>query len=97
MKKAKLGKAEQILRDMGKSIDELIEKAKNSKGDLKNEMSERIDELKRNRETLESKFKSFREDHAQDFDRLENSLQKAADEVKETLQNFFKKSKEKRP
>ena len=96
MKKEQTGTAEKLLKDLGRSIDELIAKAKDSKGDFKKEFKERIDELKKNRDTLDAEFKQFREDHAHDFEKFENSIQKVADEVKETLKKVFKKENQKK-
>jgi uncharacterized protein YukE len=95
MTKKNSGKAEQILRDLGRAIDELIQKAKKSEGKSKEEFQKRIEELKRNRQTLERDFKQFREQHADDFEKFEKSVQKAADEVKETINRVFKTSKDK--
>ncbi len=94
MENKKVGKAEQILRDLGKTIDELIQKASGSSGDMKSEMKKRIDELKKDRDTLEKDLNRFKDEHNEDFERLENSVQKAADEIKETLQKFFRKREE---
>jgi phosphoglycolate phosphatase-like HAD superfamily hydrolase len=95
MKKEQTRSAEKILQDIGKSIDELIARARGQKGEMRSEFKERIDELKRNRDSLERDLKKFREEHAQDFEKFESSLQKVADEVKETLQKLFKKEPEK--
>ena len=61
MEKSKMGQAEKVLRDLGKSIDDLFSKSKNSSEDIKKEFDERIEELKRNKKTLEEKFASFKE------------------------------------
>ena len=49
--------------------------------------------LKRNKKTLEEKFASFKEEHADEFDKFETKLQEATDEVKEAFDKLFKKEK----
>ena len=93
MGKTKMGQTEKVLRDLGKSIDDLFAKSKNSKEDVKKELDERIEELKRNKKTLEEKFSSFKEEHADEFEKFETKLQEAADEVKEAFDKLFKKEK----
>ena len=93
MDNEKTGKAEKVLKELGKSIDELIEKAKNSKGSLRKEMDGRIEELKRNKKTLESEFEKFRKDHSGDMDKFEKTVQKTAGEVKKSLENIFTRKK----
>ena len=92
-KKVQQGKVEKALQDMGKAIDELIDKAKNSKGDIKVETDKRIKELKKDRDSLEEKYKNFKEGHAEDFEKFETYMQKSADEVKSTINNLFSKFK----
>ena len=93
MGNSKMGRAEKVLRDLGKSIDDLFAKSKNSTNDVKKEVDERIEELKRNKKTLEEKFASFKEEHADEFEKFETKLQEATDEVKEAFDKLFKKEK----
>jgi dsDNA-specific endonuclease/ATPase MutS2 len=93
MNDEKTGKAEKLLQDLGKSIDELIDKAKNSKGTFKLELDKRIEELKKNKATLEKEIEEFRKEHAGSIDKFEKSIQKAAGDLKKTVENLFSKSK----
>jgi dsDNA-specific endonuclease/ATPase MutS2 len=93
MEKKKIGQAEKILRELGKSIDDLISKSRNSKGDIKKEFDERVEEIKRNKKTLEKKLAAFKEEHAEDFEKFELKLQEAVNEVKEAFDKLFKKQK----
>lgn len=93
MKEENKGKVEKVLQDLGKSIDELISKAKNSKGSFKKELEVRIEELKRNKKTLETEFEKFRKEHASDMDQFEKSAQQAAAEVKKSIDNLVSKFK----
>ncbi len=89
----KTGKAEKILQELGKSIDDLIAKAKGSKGPIRKEFDDRIKELKRNKKTLETEFDKFRKDHSGDIDKFENSARKASDEVKKSIDHLISKIK----
>lgn len=93
MGKKKAGQAEKLLSDLGRAIDEFISKSKDSSGTYKKEWDERLEELKRNKKTLEDKFASFKKEHAEDFEKFESKLQEAADEVKEAFEKLFGKQK----
>ena len=95
MKKEKSGKVEQVLQELGKSIDELVNKARNSKGSAKKEMDSRIEELKRNKKTLEKEFEKFKKEHSGDIDKFEKSVKKTAGEVKKSVEDIFSKLKKK--
>lgn len=92
-KKEQHGKVEKTLQEMGKAIDELIDKAKNSKGDIKEEMDKRVEELKKSKDSLEEKYKEFKEGHSEDIEKFEGYMQKSADEVKTTMNKLFSKFK----
>jgi vacuolar-type H+-ATPase subunit I/STV1 len=95
MKEEKPGKIEKVLQELGKSIDELVVKARNSKGPVKKEMDNRIEELKRNKKTLEKEFEKFKKDHSGDIDKFEKSVKKTAGEVKKSVGDIFSKLKKK--
>ena len=96
MSAEKTGKVEKVLQELGKSIDELIEKAKTSKGPVKKEIDSRVEELKRNKKTLEKEFEKFKKEHSGNMDKFEKSVKSAAGEVKKSFEHMFsKKSKEK--
>lgn len=85
------GSAEKMMKDLGKRIDELIEDLKVAKDKAKVEFADEIEELKRNRDVLESEIKGFREKHKDRFDEAERSLQKAGKEIKKAFDDIFKK------
>jgi len=92
-KKTQHGAAEKTLQEMGKAIDELIDKAKNSQGDIKEEVNKRVEELKKSKDSLEEKYKEFKEGHSEDIEKFESYMQKSADEVKSTANKLFSKFK----
>ena len=50
-------KMEDVLQDLGKKIDKMIEESELSKVEWKKEIDTRVEEVKKNIETLESKTK----------------------------------------
>ncbi|MBL6445481.1 hypothetical protein JMN32_04130 [Fulvivirga sp. 29W222] len=86
------GKAEHLLKDIGKKIDELIADLKVAKDQAKIDYADRIEELKRNAETLKGEFKSFKETHKDSWDEAEKSLEKAGQELKNAFEAIFKKT-----
>lgn len=86
------GRAERILRDLGKKIDELINKSFEERGELKEDLNRRIEELKRNKEKLESEIKDFVSKNESKWKDIENRLQNAADELRKALEIIFQKN-----
>ena len=86
------GKAEHLFKDIGKKIDELIEDLNAAKDQAKVDYADRIEELKRNAETLKGEFKNFKETHKDRWDEAEASLEKAGQELKNAFDAVFKKT-----
>lgn len=85
------GKVEKTLRDLGKKIDELINKSLHEKGDLKEDLNKRIEELKRNKETLETELKDFMSRNEGKWKEAEVYLKRAAEELKKAIEVVFQK------
>ena len=85
------GKAEKQFKNFGKQIDSLIKDLKQYKEKVKVEYSDQIDELKRNRDTLEDEFNDFRKSDR--WDVVEEKLEKAADEIRDAFKGLFNKKK----
>ncbi|MDQ3536959.1 MAG: hypothetical protein M3421_15185 [Bacteroidota bacterium] len=83
------GKAEKILRDLGKKIDELINKSFQEKGELKEDINSRIEELKRDKEKLEKEMKDFVSRNEGKWKEVEVYLKRAAEELKKALDVVF--------
>ncbi|MBL3656578.1 sll1863 family stress response protein [Fulvivirga sediminis] len=88
------GKAEKVFQDIGKGIDELIKDLHRAKEKMEVEYEDEINELKRNKETLKSEFKDFKENNKGKWDEVEKSLHNAAKEVQNAMEALFKKKKE---
>lgn len=83
---------EELLRDLGKKIDELIERGKGKSEGFGKEMDSRLEELRKNKEKLEQDFKRFTGDNEK-WKSVEESLEKAAYEIKQVLKTAFGKKK----
>lgn len=85
------GKAEKILRDLGKKIDELIKNSFQEKGELKEDIKLRVEELKRDKEKLEKELKDFVARNEGKWKEAEVYLKRAAEELKKALDVVFQK------
>lgn len=78
---------EDLLADLGRKVDELIERGKQKSGSFGKEVEERMDELRKNKEKLEQDFKAFTDNEK--WESVEKSLEKAAYEIKQALKTAF--------
>jgi len=85
------GKAEKILRDLGKKIDDLIKSSFQEKGELKEDLKQRVEELKRDKEKLENELKGFVSRNEGKWKEAEVYLKRAAEELKKALDVVFQK------
>lgn len=83
------GKAEKSFKNFGKKLDSYIEDLKIYKEKFSEEYSDQIDELKRNRDTLEKEFQDFKESDR--WSKVEEKLENAANEVRDAFKQAFKK------
>jgi hypothetical protein len=81
------GKAEEYFSKAGRKIDELLSEINHSNISEKLELKDRLNELKRNKESLERDFDKFRQDNQEVFKDIVNSL----DETFEDIKNIFRK------
>ena len=84
--------AEDIFKNIGKRIDLMIADLGKFKEQAKDEYGDRIDELKRNAETLKKEIKNFGESRKDRWDEIEESLEKAGKEIKNAFNAAFSKS-----
>ncbi|WP_375578961.1 hypothetical protein ABWH96_18390 [Marivirga tractuosa] len=85
----KRGKAEEFFSKTGKKIDDLFSEISQSNISEKLELKERLNELKRNKESLEKDFNEFTEDNKEVFKDIANSFEESFDDIK----NLFRKKK----
>ncbi|MEQ8245734.1 hypothetical protein [Fulvivirga sp.] len=86
------GKAENLFKNLGKRIDELLKEIKDAGEKAKN--SERFEELKRNGETLKKDFENFRDNNKGIIDDLEKGIDRVGKDLKEAFDKAFKTKKE---
>lgn len=92
MKETYSQKAEIFLRELGKKIDDLIEKSKESTGELGVEIEKRIEELKRSRDKFEEDIQNFTSNKDGKWSQVEIQLKKAAEELKKAFDLVIKKA-----
>lgn len=96
MKKKPEGKAEKMFTDIGRRIDELIRDLQGAKNQAKVDYADRIEEIKRNAETLKKEFTNFKETHKDRWEEAESNLERAGEELKKAFDALFtKRAKEK--
>ena len=89
MSEKESGKAENMFRDLGKRIDELLADLHQAKEKAKVEFDDQIEELKRNKETLKQEYDGFKERNKQQLDDIEGSLERAGKELKHAFKSVF--------
>jgi hypothetical protein len=89
-------KMEDILRDLGKKIDRMIEESELSKIEWKKEIDERVEEVKKNMDTLENKTREVLGD-SERWGEVEEKIRNAAHQFRDAVEAAFrtKTSKEK--
>ena len=85
------GQVEKILKELGKKIDELIVEAKGAKDDIRDEVEEKIKDLKKKKGKLDEEYQSFKEKNEGKWDEIKTHLSAAAEEIKRAAEAAFKK------
>ncbi len=88
------GKAEKLLSEIGKKIDEIFENSKESRAEIKKDMKEKIEELKKGKEKLEKEFVEFTSNNDGKWTDVKDHLEKALNEVKNAMDAIFKRKNE---
>ena len=83
------GTAEKLFKDFGKKVDGWIQEIKEVKDQAEDKYADRIEELKRNGETLKEEFDQFKERHKDDIDNIESKFRKAGDELSDVFKRTF--------
>lgn len=91
MSKDNQGQIEQILKELGKKIDQLIIDAKGAKDEVRNEVEEKIKILRKKKDKLESEYNDFKKKNEGKWDEVKNHLFTAAEEIKLAAEAIFKK------
>ena len=83
--------AEKILRELGKKIDALLEKAKHTSGEVKEEILQKVEELKNHRDKFEDNMQDFRAKNEPKWQEAKVHLKAAAEELKNAFDKMFRK------
>lgn len=83
------GKVENLLKELGRKIDHLIEEAKEASGEVREEVDQRIDELKERKDKLEEEFKEFQSQER--WQEAKSHFSSAVHELKLAAEKVFKK------
>ncbi len=91
MSKEHQGQVEKILKELGKRIDDLILEAKDAKDEIRDEVEEKIQELKKKKVKLDDEFQSFKDKNEGKRDEITAHLSAAADAIRRAAEAAFKK------
>lgn len=83
------GNAEKMFKKFGKNVDSFISELSDVKGNTNEEFKGRLEELKKSKETLEEKFKDFKEDNRDKWEDVQSDLERAGQEFKKAVNNLF--------
>ncbi len=81
-------KMEDVLQDLGKKIDELIDSSELSKVEWKKEIDERFQEVRRNIDSIEARTKELVGDGKQ-WQEVEEKLRSAANDLCDAVESAF--------
>ncbi len=93
-KESTKGQVEDILSELGKKIDQLIEDAKGAKDTIRDDIEIKIEELKEKKSNIEEEFNAYQEKHEGKWDDVKGHLEKALNELKMAAASAFKKKNE---
>lgn len=88
------GQVENILAELGKKIDQLIEDAKGAKDSIRDDLEVRIDELKEKKSKIEEEFSAYQDKNEGKWEDVKGHLEKALNELKMAASSAFKKKEE---
>lgn len=84
---------EDVLQDLGRKIDKLVEDSKLSKVEWKKEIDQRVEEVKKNVDTLENKTREVLGD-GERWKEVEDRIKNASRELREAVEAAFKMKKD---
>ena len=85
------GKAEKILKSIGKNVDSLITDIKESEDYVRLNINKRVSELNKNKESLSSHFSKASETAKNQWQEAKPNLERAGQELRKAMQTLFTK------
>lgn len=86
-----MSEAERILKDLGRKIDELVDKAKDATGDVREELDEAIEKLRKESLKFEDKVREARDRNEPKWQEAKVHLRSAMEEMNQAVQKMFRK------
>jgi len=83
------GNAEKMFKRFGKNVDSFITELNDASSNNSVEFKERLDELKKTKDTLGDKFKEFKDENKDKWDDVQTELERAGQEFKKAVNNLF--------
>ncbi len=96
MAKDTKGQVEEILSELGKKIDVLINETKNAGGEVRDDIEDRIRELKKRKSKLESDFRAYKDKNDDKWQEIKHHLITAVHELKLAVETAFTDSQKKK-
>lgn len=91
MENQQRGSAEKIFQDLGKKIDEILERAKNKGEEW--QLDDRMEEVKKSWSKIEEEVNEFTEENKDKFKEVGIQIEKAAQELKKAVEVAFNRNK----
>ena len=92
MAKDTKGQVENLLSELGKKIDHLIEETKGARKDVREDIEEKIKELKKKKAKIEKDFASYKDRSGDKWTDAKGHLIMALHELKKAIEAVFKDS-----
>ncbi|MFY0606165.1 MAG: hypothetical protein JXR10_05590 [Cyclobacteriaceae bacterium] len=87
------GQVENILAELGKKIDVLIEEAKHAGADVRDDLEEKIQKLKKKKEKIEVDFEDYKDKNEDKWQDAKSHLSQALNELVKAVEAVFKDKK----
>ncbi len=84
------GQVEELLQELGKKIDHLIEEARGAKDHVRDEVEEKIEELKNRKEIIEKEIEAYKKQSEPKWHEFKLHLNHALEELKKAAEVIFK-------
>ena len=96
MAKDTKGQVEEILSELGKKIDVLIQETKSAGGEVRDDIEDRIKDLKKRKSKLESDFRAYKDKNDDKWQEIKQHLVTAVHELKLAVETAFTDSQKKK-
>lgn len=87
------GNAEKMFKKFGKNVDSFISELSDVKDNSSDEFKDRLEELKKSKDSLEDKFKGFKDENKDKWEEVQTDLERAGQEFKKAVNNLFSSHK----